>query len=217
VAGAVDVSFGDVVPLCDPVGTAYRGSAWPAFARRYHLETGAEVAVVNSAYGASALLSSCDRGMGNWSAEGELRSAALSATGRAIRALTVRGSPPRVMGVIWAQGEREAVERVTTAAYAEALSTLIAWSRETLRRPHLPWFISLIGAPSSGDPEPFAEIRRAQMRCAEQDPRVVVGYADAYSFPARGWMSDDVHYSAAGYAHMGDSLGVSAASLAGTE
>ena len=187
----------------DPVGNAQPGSAWPSFAVTYHQQTGRRVLFVPAAVPASSLRRQADfLKMGHWDESGALFATAVQ---QADKALTELGGKGRFAGVLWDQGEADAlaIDRgvETTADYEHELRKLIVRFR-THFGARAPFYIF-----ETGDGEPpqgYAEVRKAQERVSRTTPDTPIVFTEAVSYPARGLMAKDgIHYSQAGYNRMG--------------
>ncbi len=63
--------------------------------------------------------------------------------------------------------------------------------------PTLPVYVSLVGAPGSGDNAQYQAIRAAQRRVIQSDPYTKLGYANAYTFASRGMMQGNCSFTGA--------------------
>ena len=101
---------GSISDANDPVGNALNGSAWPAFGVVYYNATGHRIAFVPAAVGGSGQLATSDTGTGNWSPTGTLFTASTNKLDAAISALTNGGYTTTFKGVLWDQGENDAIK-----------------------------------------------------------------------------------------------------------
>lgn len=187
-------------PLEDPVGNAETGSAWPAFAKRYHELTGSMIGIVSSAVGGTAQVAAADRGLGNWDKSGNLRSTLVSDVTAAREALESAGYNVRFRGILWMQGTRDAQAirdgTITKHQYKSALREMISYYDDTFDRWHLCVFET--GHPKYGDRDGFAQVREAQRQIAQDQPRAWMVSKLQKSFPEEGWMLDAFHYNQTG-------------------
>lgn len=203
----------------DPVGNASNNSALPAFALEYWRKTGRGVIFVPAASGSTSLVAAADAGSGNWSATGTLRGSAITLLNAAKAAADSAGLAWKFAGVIWCQGEQDAVSidaaTITKANYTTELGTLLTYLQtETGSGSTMPFIISVIGtqtAAAGGDTSGYQQIRAAQLEFAQGRSNVFIGFAAAKGFVARNRMWDGVHYNAQGYDEMGTHLGNTAA------
>ena len=187
----------------DPVGNAQKGSAWPSFGVTYHAQTGRRVLFVPAAVPATSLRPQTNFfGLGHWDESGKLFARAVRLTDQALAAA---GPKARFAGVLWDQGENDALgigHGVETAAeYERELRKLIARFRAHFG-PDTPFYIFETG---DGDPpRAFAAVRAAQESVARTTPNAPIVFSDAVNYPARGLMRKGApHYTQAGYNRMG--------------
>jgi hypothetical protein len=194
---------GRITDANDPVGNAHNGSAWPSFGVTYHAQTGRRVLFVPAAAPATSLRPQTDYfGLGHWDASGELFDRAVR---QADLALSAAGPNARFAGVLWDQGENDALgidHGVESAAeYERELRKLIARFRAHFGA-NMPFYIFETG--DGVPPRGFAEVRAAQERVSRTTPGAPIVFADAVTFPERGLMVKGApHYSQAGYNLMG--------------
>lgn len=193
--------------LADPVRLANTGSAWPAFANAYTPVAGVPMAASISARTSTTLLAENDGGPGNWSPTGTLRAAAVAIAEGAMSALTTAGWTPTLRGVLWAQGEYDALYGNTdpdlATKYEAALIALHDYFRTELD-PALPMYVWRSGASNTGGyPAGFAAVRAAQDAACASTEGLVMVYTDTINFPALGYMEDAFHYNQTGLNLMG--------------
>lgn len=189
-----------LVALADPVGGADTGSAWPAFANAYVPIAGKLVCIVETAVGGSALYP--DTSGSNWSPSGTLTADAISKAQAALAELESEGYLPTLRGVLWCQGESDAVNGVSQANYKAALINLHERFEASLGE--LGFYVFQIGAAADGsNAAQWAAIREAQREACAETLRMELVFTGAVDFPARGMMSDNIHYTQAGYNEMG--------------
>lgn len=192
-----------LVPLVDPVGEnalafqpARTGSAWPAFAQRYHQLTGQQVIIIPAARGGSSCHSNAEMAdYGTWSADGR-KPLLANAIQKINRAQQHEKQP--VSGIIWLQGERDANAifdgKLTAQTYEAALISVIQRFREALGAT-IPFYIVLTGNQSGRAPTGNEAVRMVQRRVARQLTNVSIVYADTDQFPEKRRMKDFVHYN----------------------
>lgn len=193
--------------VTDEVGNANTGSAWPSFGITWHSITGRRICFVPSAVEATAQVAAADTGAGNWSTSGTLAGIAASNLTSALADIAAAGYTPVLRGILWSQGENDAVAinatTITSGQYTTALTTMVANFRTTFGA-NLPFYIFRTGT-RVGDPDAgYLAIRDAQDAFAYSDPlRNRMVFRSAIDFVARSLMGDVVHYSQAGYNEMG--------------
>jgi len=201
------------VHLEDPIGDDHDpdtpvGSAWPAFAVTYHGLTGRESVYVPAAVGGAALVAAATGGSGHWDVEADspLFRRAVQSTWDCLTHLRGDGDPT-LRGVLWCQGERDAQSidagEIGAPDYRGALRRLVRAFRREFDRPELPVDIFQTGRPASGDTDGFAAVREAQADLAAGDDAVHLVFEEAVTFPERGLMRDELHYTQGGYNEMG--------------
>jgi hypothetical protein len=208
----LQVYNGLITSANDPVGNAHTGSAWPAFGKEYHALTGRAVAFVPTAVGGTGLSAYADIGTGHWSGHTfygqiDLLGDSIAATQTTLAQLSHAGFTPTLMGVLWSQGENEAMNIakggiLTRDGYAQMLINVITRYRQNLGT-ELSFYIFKTGTDSNFDDAGFAVIRAAQDNVAATTPNTKIVFHGALSFAARGMLSDSVHYSQEGYNEMG--------------
>ncbi len=190
----------------DPVGNANGGSAWPAFGNAYYSMTGHTVVLVPAAVPGTGQVAASDTGAGNWSASGTLFADSVSKLDTALSALRSAGHVPTFGGVLWDQGENDAVAihagTITSADYTGGLTSMIARYRAHYGA-SMPLFIFQTGTSPSLPDSGFAAVRAAQADVATGDPYACIVFTGASSFASRGMMVDAYHYTQAGYNEMG--------------
>lgn len=202
--------------LEDPIGDDHSpgdpfGSAWPAFATTYHESTGRESTYVPAAVGGTALLAAVDGPASNhWdvTAESPLLRRAVQRTWDCLSHLRATGdSDPVFRGVLWSQGEKDAqaIDDGTVGApdYRSGLRELVRAFRREFDRPDLPVFVFQTGHAASGDTPGFEAVRGGQADLAAGDDAVHLVFDGTATFPDRGLMRDEFHYTQAGYNEMG--------------
>lgn len=191
----------------DPVTESNRGSAWPSFGITWNKATGRKICFVPTGVDGTGLLAASDTGFGNWSPSGTLYSNSVTQLGNAITAIQSAGMTPVLRGVLWHQGENDGNKvndgTITGTDYQNALVTLIANYR-TAFGANLPFYIFRIGTRTTASDTGFLAIRQAQVNVANNDSLLTrVVFYNAISYQARSLMSDQYHYTQAGYNEMG--------------
>jgi hypothetical protein len=200
--------------LQDPVGSG-TGSAWPAFARKWHELTGRTSAFVSTAVGGtpnSALINSTS----NWENGSYLKDAVAAAN-----QLVARVGGSANVTVLWSQGERDAKaildnrpKGFSKSTYKAAFETTIStFQKEKWKNFRL--VISETGTNVSLGDVGYSDVRAAQREVAGSMAAVITGFTGAYGFAARGLMADDLHYKQAGYNEMGEAMAVALAAARG--
>src|SRR6185369_5017169 len=177
----------------DPVGNANGGSAWPSFGVVYNAATGRKICFVPAAVGGSSQCAAADIGNGNWDTTGALYTTSITLLNAAIAALTAAAYTPVFRGVLWCQGETDALaikaSTITQATYKAALIAMIARYRATT-----------INGTS------YPQIRVAQGQVASADLHTKIAFSNAVDFPDLGLSQSTVHYTQDGYNMMGERM-----------
>lgn len=198
--------------LVDPVGDDHSpgnpvGSAWPAFAATYYESTGRESVYVPGAVGGSGLVAGASPDE-HWDVEdgSALFRRAVQQTWDCLAHLR-DGGDPTLRGVLWCQGERDAQAiddgTVSVPEFRGSLRRLVEAFRREFDREDLPVFLFQTGRPESADTAGFEAVREAQSGLADGDDAVHLVYDGAVTFPERGLMRDELHYTQGGYNEMG--------------
>lgn len=210
-----------ISPAADPVGNALTGSAWPAFGNEYNRICGRRIAFVPAAVGGSGLSPYADVGTGHWAARTfmgqiDLLGMAVDQTRDALALLSASGYTPTLKGILWSQGENEAVRissgiDLAQADYEAMLSNVIARFRGNLGS-DLPFYIFQTGTDTRTDAQGkimfpddpgYARIRAAQEHIAQNLPHTKIVFSGAVGFAKRGMLKDGIHYTQDGYNEMG--------------
>lgn len=203
-----------LVHLEHPIGDDHTpedasGSAWTAFACRYHELTGRSSVYVAAAVGGSALHAAADGETHHWDVDAgsPYVETAVETTVDCLDHLDATDTAYVLRGVLWSQGERDAQAidngTVTPEAYRGKLEALVATFRDRLDRPDLDVFVFRTGRMQSGDTPGFEAVRDGQEAVATADANVHIVFRGALDFPAEGKMSDEYHYTQSGYNQMG--------------
>lgn len=205
----------------DPVGNARTGSAWPSFGNEYVAISGRTIGFIPTAVGGSGLSPYADLGTGHWAyltfyGQIDLLGDSIAKTKEAMELLAASGYDATLKGVLWSQGENEAVNmtmgaQLSQADYEQQLLAVIKRYRENLH-PELPFYIFKTGTDRRLDQKRnimcpdhlgYAIVRAGQDHVAATTPYTKIIYADAHTFGDRGLLSDGLHYSQEGYNEMG--------------
>ena len=145
---------GTIVPAVDPLlhqdpRLVGAGFALP-FARRYRQEhPDRKVLLVPSAYGATGFSTSAPAqgGTWDWTAPDDGTNLAVNAVRQTQDALTAAGSGARLAGILWHQGEGDGS---IAADYHLYLDGLIAWLRDQLDAPDVPFVVGQMSPDRQG-------------------------------------------------------------------
>lgn len=117
------------------------------------------------------------------------------------RAIIEKHPQPASVTFCWMQGERDAREKLS-AAYEDALGTLIANLRRDLKQPEMNFVIGRLS--DFGTDAEWEAVRRAQVSLAMKDPRGAwVDCDDLNDKEKNGKTRNDLHYTKAGYELLG--------------
>lgn len=210
-------------PLKDPVYKSVKGSAWPAFCRRFFELTGRKVYILNVASGGAAVTDGGYTTANTWAdnAYGTLRATARTQF-EALKAHLERQQLPfEIGGLLWCQGEtdagRIAAETVSAQEYVDGTLDVFAFFREITGKATLDVFVSKIGfsatslAPGTSAHEGYVAVHEAQEKMCRDNEHVHMAFRLAPTFFAAGFMSDSIHYNQTGYNMMGEALASCAA------
>lgn len=210
-------------PLKDPVYKSVKGSAWPAFCRRFFELTGRKVYILNVASGGAAVTDGGYTTANTWAdnAYGTLRATARTQF-EALKAHLERQQLPfEIGGLLWCQGEtdggRIAAGTVSAQEYMDGTLGVFAFFRELTGKATLDVFVSKIGfstttlAPGTSAHEGYVAVHEAQEKMCRDNEHVHMAFRLAPTFFDVGYMSDTIHYNQTGYNMMGEALASCAA------
>lgn len=194
--------------VTNEVGAAETGSAWPSFGITWKQVSGRKICFVPRAVNSTALSATINNfGSGNWSPSGTHFPASVIAVQDAMTAIAAAGYLPVFRGVLWSQGETDAIAvnnaTTTPELYVTQLLQLIADYRSEFGSDML-FAIMKTGTRTDESDIGYAAIRAAQEEVILSDVlRNKMGYRRTVDFPGLGYMSDVVHYSQIGYNEIG--------------
>lgn len=201
-------------PLDGSTDSRIHGTVAPAFAVRYHAETGRRTVFLQTAFGGTTNVFEADQGKGHWSAtepgpgprQGPNRLDLAFDDLAAVFAMLPADTPPiRIAGLIWIQGESDAMAvdagMIEPDAYRESLRATMERFGEALAaragRP-VPLYVVQVAYLLEGgvphDTEGFRQVRAIQAEGAEAG-----GYTLAcdhpVTFPEAGLLYDYGHWN----------------------
>lgn len=188
---------GVLVPLLsDPVGDASTGSAWPSFINSYHERSGRGVVLVEAAVGGSAVVPAANPER-HWAAGGGLFEDADAWGNAAFEAARTAGLDPLRGGWLWCQGETDADaiedDVITPADYtAGMLDLLDRYADTAFGQASARFFVLRTGRRRRRDGAGFRAVRTVQDSLRLP---AVMAFTGAVTFPDRGLMRDDIHWS----------------------
>lgn len=192
--------------LKDPVGNATDGSAWPAFAERYHELTGVPVVIVTTAKGGSAQTQAADGGDGNWGPNGALRSRLVDEVNSTMSRLDADGYDAVYKGILWSQGEQDALtikndSTYTKSDYKAGLETMLDYYDSQFGT----WQFNILETAyrDGNDNLAHLDVREAQREVCRARNYVHYGSGQQRSFITRNLLVDTVHYNQEGLNIMG--------------
>ena len=210
-------------PLKDPVYKSVKGSAWPAFCRRFFELTGHKVYILNVASGGAAVTDGGYTTPNTWAdnAYGTLRATARAQFEALKVHLEQQQLPFEIGGLLWCQGEtdggRIAAGTVSAQEYVDGTLDVFAFFREITGKETLDVFVSKIGfstttlAPGTPAHEGYVAVQEAQEEMCRDNEHVHMAFRLAPTFFDVGYMSDTIHYNQTGYNMMGEALASCAA------
>lgn len=194
--------------------------AWQEFGNRYFSLTGRRVIFVPASKGGTGSNLKSHRGHGHWGIEDSLFTNSLGLVDSAMKKLSQDGFTPSFRGVLWVQGENDAMAindgAQTKDDYKAALESIIQRYRAHFNS-NLPFFIFQTGRAvcfeqpcmSNG----FSLVRDVQLSVDLADIHSVIVYNGAVNFPEQGLMWDEFHYLPGGYQQMGTAAADAVASF----
>lgn len=217
----LQINTGVIKDANDPIGVnigtsadqATYGSAWPSFGNTYYNRTSRKICFVPSSRAATSQTAAADVGNGNWDTTGVLFDSAVARVNSAMSVLRNTGYNPIFKGVLWIQGESDAIAinnaATNQAAYIEAFRKMLRKFRQNFGA-SMPFYDFRIGTSSTNSDAGFASIRNAQQIVANSDSVTQIIYYNAVDFISRGLMVDGLHYNQVGLNEVGN-LGALAA------
>lgn len=168
-----------------------------AFANELSLRTGIPVGIVPTSLGGTNLYSQWQRYAPFHAHRITLYGSMVS---RARKACPV--TPPR--GLLWFQGESDALSSRTTAQHLVDLQQLVAQAREDLAAPGLVFLCGQLGTFDGANQPYWIGVQEAQRRLVEAD--VLSALVPAVDLPR----ADSIHFNVAGYRTMGQRFALGA-------
>lgn len=179
--------------------------AWASFGKVYSQKTQRAIVFIPTSKGGTGSHRGSDSGNGHWGADGALFNNSINLTKNALVALNKSGYSATLKGVLWVQGENDALAikqgLMLQNDYEIALNSLILRYRQQLGN-SLPFFIFQTGTGVGQSDAEYAMIRNVQKQVAAKQYNKLV-YSGALTFPARDLMWDIYHYKPEGYSEMG--------------
>lgn len=204
-----------ITTVTDPVGgdgdsdAADTGSAWPQFAVDYNELSGRPVGLAVYAVDGSAQAADADAGSGNWDASGSIYAAALAYYQAAVTAFEAAGWLVNVRGILWAQGEADAVGiddgDIVAQDYQDALEAMLVRFRTTFGDQFTMYMVRT-GTRTGVSDSYSLEIRQKQEEVSRADPRVIIATRETVDFTNTSMLADTVHYNQAGLNLVGTRL-----------
>lgn len=182
-----------------------------ALALEFYKQTGMGLIIVNSARGSTSQSALADSGWGNWDTTGTLRQQAIDRVNACKTYLNSNNWCYQTGFICWTQGERDGQAigegLMTVADYKSALLTMIDFFKTNLGL-KIPFIMTTTAYyTSTGDNAATKGVRSAQMEVGHEKEGAYIGFTGAVKFPARGLMSDSVHYNQEGKNIIGKQLG----------
>ena len=165
-----------------PYATGSGGSPWPAFGDRLTARTQLPVGIVSVAVGGTEV--------SQWVPNSGTLYPRINL---AINSLQSYGG---FRAILWHQGESDTLAGTTAANYATRLNAVISQSR-TDAGFAVPWGVALVSYHPSGTAANMAQVIAGQQQVIGNTAGVFKG-AETDDFGSRGWLSDGVHFNAAG-------------------
>lgn len=134
----------------------------------------------------------------DWSPSGPVWAGFIASLSTAAQRLDSLGIAYEVRGLLWMQGESDALDPAMADTYAGNLQAFIDNLRVTLATPQLPVFVGRLRATMPSPFDSALSVRTAQENVASLDPNVHIVDTDPLSL----W-PDEVHYDTAGQIELG--------------
>ena len=165
-------------------------SCLQSFADELSLRTGVPVGVVPTSLGGTNLYAQWQRYAPFHAHRATLYGSMISRAARACGA-----TPPR--GLLWFQGESDALSNRTMAQYLADLQQFVAQAREDLAAPNLVFLCGQLGTYDAANQPYWIGVQEAQRQCVAADPQSALVTAVDFG------KADAIHFSVAGYRTMG--------------
>ncbi len=161
-----------------------------AFAKALFQATGVPVAMVPSSLGGTNLYA-------QWQRDPAHPASRITLYGSMLHRARVRvpGTPPR--GLVWFQGESDAIADRTQAQYEADLGAFVANAGGDLAAPGLVFLCGQLGTYSAANLATWLPVQEAQRRVVAADPFAALATAVDLARP------DGIHFNVAGYAVLG--------------
>lgn len=209
------INQGVITPAKDPIGVnigtsadmAIYGSAWPQFCNTYFNRTSRMVCVIPSSHSGTSQTAAGDVGNGNWDTTGVLFDSAVARVNSAMNTLRNSGYNPIFKGVMWMQGESDAIAyeagTITVTDYTNAFKKMLRKFRQNFGA-SMPFYVIQTGTSTTHADVPWwQDIRNAQQTVANQDSMTTIVNYNARNFITRSLMVDNIHYNQVGLNEIG--------------
>ncbi len=161
-----------------------------AFGKELELRTGVPVAIVPASLGGTNLYQ-------QWQRDAVRHASRITLYGSMIARARIACGGGRPRGLLWFQGESDALSNRTTAEYRADLERLVAQAREDLAHPGLVLLTGQLGIYTGATAGPWLAVQEAQRQVAVADP--LSGLIPAIDLP----LADAIHFNVAGYTTLG--------------
>jgi hypothetical protein len=210
----LQINTGVISDAKDPVGItigssatkSHYGSIIPSFGNTYYNRTSRLFCAVPSSVNGTSQTVAGDVGNGNWDTTGVLFDSAVARVNSAMSVLAAKGYNPIFKGVIWLQGESDAIAleaaTITVADYTAAFRKMIKKFR-IIYGPTMPFNIIRIGTSNTHPDSYWKSIRDAQQAVANSDSVTQIVYYNAVNFFTRSLMVDNLHFNQVGLNEVG--------------
>ncbi len=161
-----------------------------AFGKELELRTGVPVAIVPTSLGGTNLYA-------QWQRDAVRHASRITLYGSMVARTRIACGGGQARGLLWFQGESDAIAGRTAAQYRADLERLLAQAREDLATPALVLLTGQLGTYDAATPASWLPIQEAQRQVAEAEP--LSGLVPAIDLPR----ADGIHFSVAGYVTLG--------------
>ena len=206
-----------LAPLRDPVfRSSTRGTAWPAFGRRFFELTGRKVVILSVGSNGSYVTDQGEDIPNTWYGDDStLRQTATREYQACIAALGTKDTDWVLGGLIWIQGEQETGQigsgSMQISEWIEGTLSVFSFFRTLTGVSDMPIYLSQIGL-SEGtltnetSARGYAAVQNAQVQICEENENDFLAFTGAKYFLRAGYMVDNVHYNQKGYNILGEAV-----------
>ena len=206
-----------LAPLRDPVfRSSTRGTAWPAFGRRFFELTGRKVVILSVGSNGSYVTDQGEEIPNTWYGDDStLRQTATREYQACVAALGTKDTDWVLGGLIWIQGEQETGQigsgSMQISEWIEGTLSVFSFFRTLTGVSNMPIYLSQIGLSegtltNENTARGYAAVQNAQVQICEDNENDFLAFTGAKYFLKAGYMVDTVHYNQKGYNILGEAV-----------